>query len=104
MCLYTFPFFAHFLFDFVYAYVPPKLQYKYNYFFVFLFFAATYVQRGVDDDDALSTKEEEKPDRDLLTDFQQTKLTHFFRHVLDMNHDDVISAADFVALNQVGQK
>ncbi len=68
---------------------------------IIFFSAATYVQRGVDDDDALSTKEEEKPDRDLLTDFQKTKLTHFFRHVLDMNHDDVISAADFVALNQV---
>lgn len=31
------------------------------------------------------------------------KLTHFFRHVLDMNHDDVISAEDFVALNQVSE-
>ncbi|CAG7724424.1 unnamed protein product [Allacma fusca] len=60
---------------------------------------ATYVQRGSCDDEALSN-EEAPPGRDFLSDFQKVKLTHFFRHVLDMNHDDVISAADFVALNQ----
>jgi len=48
------------------------------------------------------TGEEEQPTgRELLSDFQKVKLTHFFSHVLDMNHDDVISAEDFVALNQV---
>lgn len=70
------------------------------FFFIALNFQiATYVQRD-NEDENLSLKDE-KPGRDLLTDFQKTKLTHFFRHVLDMNHDDVISAVDFVALNQV---
>ena len=64
------------------------------------FFAATYVQRGDGEDEGIDN-EESPPGRDFLSDFQKTKLTHFFRHVLDMNHDDVISATDFVALNQV---
>jgi len=53
------------------------------------------------DNDDVTFNEETKPARELLSDFQKVKLTHFFRHVLDMNHDDVISAEDFVALNQV---
>ncbi|XP_021952240.2 uncharacterized protein LOC110849172 [Folsomia candida] len=59
---------------------------------------ATYVQRGSVDEEGES--EEKQPGRDFLSDFQKVKLTHFFRHVLDMNKDDVISASDFVALNQ----
>ncbi|CAL8109775.1 unnamed protein product [Orchesella dallaii] len=60
---------------------------------------ATYVQRD-DLEQGLDNEEPKKPDREYLSDFQKVKLTHFFRHVLDMNHDDVISAEDFVALNQ----
>lgn len=66
----------------------------------FFFVTATYVQRDDLERDGLEM-EEPKPNRDYLSDFQKVKLTHFFRHVLDMNHDDVISAEDFVALNQV---
>jgi hypothetical protein len=65
---------------------------------VLIYFTATYVQRGSEDE---GNPVEAPPGRDFLSDFQKVKLTHFFRHVLDMNHDDVISAADFVALNQV---
>lgn len=64
------------------------------------FYTATYVQRG----DDVTINEDKPPARDFLSDFQKMKLTHFFRHVLDMNHDDVISAEDFVALNQVRVK
>ncbi|XP_035707021.1 uncharacterized protein LOC110849171 isoform X1 [Folsomia candida] len=58
---------------------------------------ATYVQRGIDDG---TIPEDKPPNRDFLSDFQKVKFTHFFSHVLDMNKDDVISAEDFVALNQ----
>jgi len=60
---------------------------------------ATYVQRGSCED---MTEEESAPPREFLSDFQKVKLTYFFQQVLDMNKDDVISASDFVALNQVG--
>jgi len=57
-----------------------------------------WVHRGFTDDVTEITKIE--PCGDLLTDFQKDKYRYFFLHVLDLNSDYVISAEDFVKLNE----
>lgn len=61
---------------------------------------ATWVQRGSCDEEESNHEPDHRVGRHFLSDFQKAKFTHFFRHVLDMNHDNVISAEDFDALNE----
>ena len=68
-------------------------------FLLFLYILAAWVHRGFTDDVTEITKIE--PCGDLLTDFQKDKYRYFFLHVLDLNSDYVISAEDFVKLNEV---
>ena len=70
-----------------------------NKIFTFFYILAAWVHRGFTDDVTEITKIE--PCGDLLTDFQKDKYRYFFLHVLDLNSDYVISAEDFVKLNEV---
>merc|ERR1719412_3359279 len=57
-----------------------------------------WVHRGFSDDVTEITTVQ--PGGDQLTDFQKDKFRYFFLHVLDLNSDFVISAEDFVKLNE----
>jgi len=57
-----------------------------------------WVHRGFSDDvtELLTVQ----PGGDSLTDFQKDKFRYFFYHVLDQDHDQVISSEDFDKLNE----
>ena len=59
---------------------------------------STFIDRGFSDD--VTVNEEKKKSKNLISPFQQQKFRHFFYHVLDLNSDHVISAEDFVGLNE----
>ena len=66
---------------------------------IFFALSAAWVHRGFSDDvtELLTVQ----PGGDSLTDFQKDKFRYFFYHVLDQDHDQVISSEDFDKLNEV---
>ena len=65
----------------------------------FFFFSAAWVHRGFSDD--VTELVTVQPGGDNLTDFQKDKFRYFFYHVLDQDHDHVITQEDFDKLNEV---
>ncbi|KAK2717834.1 hypothetical protein QYM36_006590, partial [Artemia franciscana] len=65
-------------------------------------YVSTWVRRQDSEDEDLAFLSENQPKgRSALSECQKQKLTFYFRHVLDLNRDNVISAEDFSVLTDV---